>query len=214
MLKHYKLRITLTQCNLTSVLALLNKQCKQWAYVQESGKLEEKPHIHAYVVSSIKEDTLRTQYRALSKSSRGNKLYSLVKLSLEDSDEYAVEYLAYMMKEGSVVLQGIPTEWFDKAKLYDDLVKKEIKEKKEKKKSRTQRIFESFEKDRNARPDLHLYENMAEVIDWVVMFFVKEKVGVSVSTISTWTNTLMLQYDIAHHRTGVAGVVMRQLTVQ
>uniref|UniRef100_UPI004048978F hypothetical protein n=1 Tax=Flavobacterium sp. TaxID=239 RepID=UPI004048978F len=196
---HYKLRITLSACTESDVLALVKKQAgsNPLLFGHESGKLNEKPHFHFYLISDVKPDTLRTQYRKLVPSTGGNKLYSLVKLSFEENEEFAIKYIAYVMKETKwQELNNFPQDQLDLAKQYDEQVKKDIKEKKEKTLSRTKRIFKQFEEDMVTR----CLETYQDVIDWVIAFFILEKVSVSVSTISTWVNTLLLQYDIGGHR--------------
>lgn len=206
---HYKLRITLNSVNTGSVIELLEKDSKQgYAYVEEVSK-GEKEHCHCYVISDIKEATLRMHLRKLTSSTSGNKLYSLVKLDVEETEHIATEYLAYMMKEGEVLYKDFDNAWIEKAKQYDTQVKQELKEKKEKKKSRYQRIIEKFEKD---YPDRQ-YLDIHTVSNWVIEFFVNEQVNVSVSTLSSWVNTIMLRYDISEHRLSIVSVIIRQLTI-
>jgi len=204
---HYKLRVNLTHCKVDDVISLIDKQCKTYAYVMEKGTINGKPHIHAYLITSKKEDTIRTQYRKLTTSCQGNPLYSLGKLVVTEGKDYALEYLAYMLKEGDPTTKDFVGDWVSDAKAHDLVVKKEMKEKKIKKQSRTKRIFELFEKE-HPKTEGMVYHN---VIDWVILFFVREECNVSVSTLASWSNTLLLKYDIQKHRTTVSQLVHLQL---
>lgn len=134
-MKHYSLRISLTHCDITQCVALFDSVSTKYVYCVEKGKQEETPHTHVYLITNVKNDTLRTKIRKITMSARGNKLYSLKELSYEEAEGFAVEYLAYVMKEGKPEYVNIPEEWKKLASEYDDLVKTQMKEKKEKKKS-------------------------------------------------------------------------------
>lgn len=177
---HYKLRITLTECTVKDVIKYLSTY-ETYAYCFEKGKQEEKPHYHIYLVTDRKEDTIRTQLRKLSKSAKGNKLYSLKQLET-DEDKYAVEYLGYMLKEGEFTNVNIPEEVIIEAKAYDDQVKLEIKEKKEKKKNRYTRIVVEYEGD----------DDLENIFRHVCAVLLQEKTNVSQSTVTSWCNTLMM----------------------
>lgn len=186
MLTHYKLRITLTECDIKDVILYLSKY-KQYAYCFETGKKEEHPHYHIYLISDIKEDTMRTQLRKLSKSAKGNKLYSLKQLNL-DEGEYAIEYLAYMMKEGDFKNENIPESTIIEAKAYDDKVKVELKEKKEKKKNRYTKIVLEYAGVKGEGCFDDVFNHVVKVLE-------EEKTNISQSTITSWCNTLLLKTD-------------------
>lgn len=202
---HYKLRITLTNLNPTDVLELLDKQ-GIYCYVYETGKIEEHPHYHIYLITKMKNDTLRSQYRKMTGSKKGNQLYSLKELDVDEKEEIAVEYLAYMMKEGTVKYIG---EWSETAKAsartYDERVKLELKAKKEAKKSRYTKITESFLKDKEELEATGDALDSNYIIKWVIEFFKNEKCMVSTNTIESWCNTLLLKHlpsyqDELHNR--------------
>lgn len=190
---HYKLRITLTHCNPVKVLSLIDTISTEYAYVEENGEKQEQPHFHLYLISSSKEDTIRTKLRSLTKSARGNKLYSLVKLSIDDEESIAIEYLAYMMKKNPVSYVGVWVEdEIEKAKAYDESVKEEMKEKKEKRKSRFIRLDEAFTSDECYKSKTY---DSNYIIEFVIEFMSNEQSTVSVSTIESHCNTLLMRYD-------------------
>lgn len=193
---HYKLRVTLLECTYTEVDTLISKSSSIYGIVEEKGKQEENPHIHAYLVLDIKEDTFRTRLRKLTRSMRGNQLYSLKELQVSEEEPYAIEYLAYMMKEGTPTWVEIPSEVLEEAKQYDTNVKEEIKEKKEKKKSRYQRLTEGFELYCKEE-DLSLPSENVQ-LDYIIKFFRGERCQVSLSTLQTWLLTLKIQYSDPH----------------
>lgn len=141
---HYKLRVTLEECEADHVVALIGSVTTQYAYVKEIGHLNERPHMHLYLIvpPTVKPDTLRTKLRKLTGSARGNTLYSLGQLKFNTEEEdIAVEYLAYMFKEGEVVALGFTDAWLEKARAYDLQVKTEMQEKRKKKASRVTDII-------------------------------------------------------------------------
>lgn len=187
---HYKLRITLTHCDVAQCLALIAKQSSCYAHCVETGKQGEQPHVHFYILSNMREDTMRTQYRKLSKSAKGNKLYSLKKMYFTEGKDYALEYLAYCMKEGDFHSVQIPEDWLSEADKYDLKVKEDIVNKRIKKESRTKRIIREFDKNFQDRPNPYI----ADITNWLMDWFVKEECNVSVQTLTSWTNTLCLRH--------------------
>ena len=204
---HYKLRITLLNCSGEEATALVKKQSSdKYAICYEKGKQNEKPHLHCYLITKIKEDTLRTQIRKLSKSSRGNKLYSLKLLDVQENNTVATEYLAYMMKEGKFTHHSFTDDEIQGAKEYDETVKQEMKEKKEKRKSRFERITKAYVEADIKFPD------MGGIIRFVYDFFLQENCNVSVSTLESWSNTLAMRY-LPEHRDEIAFLIAKRLTI-
>lgn len=192
---HYKLRITLENTTMSEVLKIIEKQSgdNPYAYCEEVGHQNERPHTHIYLISDKKEDTIRTQIRKLTSSSRGNSLYSLNKLQFEEGEDYAIKYLAYMLKEGKVVLKGIPEEVRLLAEAHDEKVKEEMKEKRVKQKSKYKRIIADFEsKFKEKIENNQLW--IPEIIDFVIDFHVREESLCSQATIENYSNTLLIKY--------------------
>lgn len=208
-ISHYKLRITLIGVKPEDVLKVISTMCKDYSYVFEKGKQEEKPHYHFYLLTDFKNDTMRTKIRKLTGSKKGNKLYSLVKLEVEET--YAIEYLAYMMKEGEVKYIGKWSEEIkDEARCYDEKVKMEIKEKKENRKSRYKKILIAFEEK---FPSLDNVDCNA-VIMFVINYFGDcEDItnATSISTIESYCNTLLLKYNVSNYRSDLSTNIHKRL---
>lgn len=105
---------------------------------EESKK--DKPHCHAYFQSEMNDKTIRSQLRKM--TGGGNGAYSLKEVDIGD-DEHPIEYIAYMMKEDTdAEFVGIDDDTMDKARMYDEIVKKQLKEKKLSKKTQLQQVEE------------------------------------------------------------------------
>ncbi len=195
-MQHYKLRVTITHCTYDSVKKLLQTDCASWALVEEKGKIGELPHVHAYMLCNKKENTVRTHLRSLTTSCKGNKLYSLTKLEFDpDLGEYfACEYLAYMEKEGTVEYYNFSPEWIKQAIAHDLTVKEGIKEKKRKKLSRYKRITLDWEKF-SSENKISSHCLKSSIIDFTIDFLNNEGGNISLNTIISWCNTLLLKYD-------------------
>lgn len=208
---HYKCRITLDNTSMSEVLKLIEKQSGDYpfGYCEEIGSVNERPHTHIYLISDKKENTIRSQIRKLTNSSKGNSLYSLKQLKFEGDEEYAIKYLAYMIKEGKVVLKGIPEEVRLLAEAYDKKVKEDLKEKRVKQKSKYKRIIADFEdKFREKIEKNQLW--IPEIVDFVIDFHVREESLCSQSTIENYSNTLLLKY-IPEYRKSLASRVVDRL---
>lgn len=207
--RHYKLRITLTHCDIAQCVRIVEKQSKSFCYGIEKGKQGAQPHVHFYLITNKKEDTMRTQYRKLSKSAKGNQLYSLKKMHFTEGKDYAMEYLAYCQKELDFHKEFFQDheDWLLEAGEYDFKVKEDIKTRRVKKESRTKRIFQEFEEHFGDSPNPYL----TEITEWVMDFFVKEKCNVSVQTLTSWTNTLCLNYLTGDASTSYRSIMSRKI---
>lgn len=136
MLCPYKLRIDLETVSVDSVLNVV-KDSKCYAYVVE-GSQSENPHIHFYLLTEVKNLTLRARIRKLDIS--GNKAYSLKKLD----EDYPIEYFAYMMKEGKVTWVNVEDKYIQEATAYDLKIKQDMKKKKSEKLPVWKQIMESM----------------------------------------------------------------------
>lgn len=210
---HYKLRIKLIngitekQC-----LDVVGKRVNSYLYCREGDGIDIKHHLHFYLIlkeGDVKEPALRKGLRTLG---RGNQVWSLRQLDLEENP-YALKYLAYCTKEEDYQLVNFSQEWVNEAREHDIQVKEEMKqlkkERKEKKKSRYTRIMEQFEEQ---YPDTTKCD-MQLVIQFLIVFFVEEKSNTSVSTISSWTNTIMMKYNIGDYQYLLSALVSRQLSI-
>lgn len=206
---HYKLRITLSSdVPPEAAISCVDKYSSCYAFVLERGKVGERPHYHFYYISDKKEGTIRNGIRKMTGSCKGNQLFSMKQLDCDDGC-FAIQYLAYMMKEGDVKYVG---EWDDKvvaeAKTYDDKVKLEMKEKKEKKKGKYQRILEAFEaKFPDKRDTVQIYQ----VVQFMIEFYSTEEGMVSSMTIESYCNSLLIKYNIGNYRNIMSQRIIKRL---
>lgn len=119
----YKIRIDLGIVSLDSVVESV-RGYDALAYVVEGLKTEN-PHIHLLLTTTVKEKTLRARFRKL--GLKGNGGYSMKEMT----EEYPLEYMAYMLKEGKPVWLNFPPEKIEEAIAHDMKVKAEMKLKKE-----------------------------------------------------------------------------------
>lgn len=122
----YKVRIDLGIVSLDSVVGAVHGY-DALAYVVE-GSMTENPHIHLLLTTTVKEKTLRARFRKL--GLKGNGGYSMKEMT----EEFPLEYMAYMMKEGKPEWINFPPEKIEEAIAHDMKVKAEMKLKKESRK--------------------------------------------------------------------------------
>lgn len=210
-MNHLSLRLTYTtDCGYAEVLAYLKKQFKIFAICDEVGKSHERPHCHCYVLSDKKVDTHRKQVSKLTKLAKGNKLFSFVKIKykehIEIVDGYNINYLSYLQKQKTFVFEGIPANVEAASIEHQASVAEDLRLKKEKKESRYKRIVRLFEAE-NKVAEI----DCLTVINWTIEFFVKEECQVSVSQIETWTNTLLMKYNIDNYRSNLSTNICKRL---
>ena len=103
-------------------------------YGLESGI--ENPHVHIYMATQTIDTTLRPHFRHLG---AGNGFYSIKKLN----EQYPIQYLAYILKEDLTYVQsGIPPEIIEEARLHDEKVKQDLKNKKKERKTQLEKVEE------------------------------------------------------------------------
>lgn len=134
----WKLRCDLKISSVSSIVEYVRSCVNALAYVVE--KIDTNPHIHFWFTCS--EPPTRYKLRQLCGSGNGG--YSLKKMD----EEYPIEYLAYLHKEGSVVTEGIPQDILTQAVAYNAKVAADIAQKKKDKKSVWERIVEEYKIDR------------------------------------------------------------------
>ncbi len=115
----YKLRVDLSDLvPFRRVLSNLG-DCPSYAYVIEGGT--EHPHCHWYLESFLGAAGLRSRLRSM--GLRGNGSYSLTR----SREQHPIEYLAYLMKEGTPVFVGIPDSVLEKVRTFQaDFKKKSL----------------------------------------------------------------------------------------
>jgi len=146
--------------------------------------------MHCYIVTTTKQATLRASLRKLGLS--GNKSYSLKELDIGD-DGWAVEYLAYLLKEGKPKFVNIPQEVEDLVREYNERVVTEIKEKKEKKKTQLEQILALYE------PDEWSAFNDRDIAQIVINWFVEKQVLFREFQAKSIVQTILLRYIPAYH---------------
>lgn len=118
----YKLRVDWPNGQLPSVLYF---NSESFAICKEGGI--ENPHYHLFLKTHMKMPAMRATLRK--HNLRGNASYSLKKID----EEWPVEYLAYMMKEGDFTYTNIPEDIVEQFTEYDKKVKQQIADKKKRK---------------------------------------------------------------------------------
>lgn len=112
----YHVRIDGTRTQLSTTIRYLQKNSQEFGYAQEN--LEGKnPHVHCYVVTNVKNTTLRRKIReALDADGRppGNKSYSI-----SQKRKTTESLIHYCMKGGRFHRGTIPVEKIEAAKLYE-----------------------------------------------------------------------------------------------
>lgn len=116
----YKIRID--SHDRTAIKLLLDKYCDKFIIAFEGEEVN--PHCHGLIVTTAKQATIRSNLRKSFGS--GNGSYSMKELD----EEYPLEYLAYLVKEGDYYNSGVPDDLLQKAIEYDKDVKAQMKEKK------------------------------------------------------------------------------------
>lgn len=99
----YKLRIDME--NIQPILTTVLRDIEDYSYCQEVGPNGQNPHIHIYLRTTLKSDTLRKRVKKLSDYYPGNGFYSLAPLipdpDLNEQFPY-ISYHAYMLKQADV----------------------------------------------------------------------------------------------------------------
>lgn len=137
MITSYKLRIDL-DIEWDLIQEFLDTYVSMYALCFE--KMVDNPHCHLLIHSNENNRTLRSALRKI--GLKGNRAYSLVKI--KDNELFPIEYIAYMMKQGSVYMEQLPDEVLQEAKEYDTLVKAAIKKAKDNKTPIWRQILEEY----------------------------------------------------------------------
>lgn len=121
----FKGRIDLSAVSLDIVTEKVFVGCSEYAYVKE-GVLTENPHMHFFMKTVDKIETVRQRIKRLGLSGNGG--YSCKACS----DEYPIELLSYMMKEGQPFFWCIPEEILEQARNRQEEFLQQKKTRKEK----------------------------------------------------------------------------------
>lgn len=118
---HYKLRLT-SQDNMAYQAVKdmfrcqyerkIDQELSAYMYCVENNTTQPGQHMHFYLVTSTKQKTIRSRLRVL--GFKGNGAISLKVIP----DPPAIEYMAYMMKEGHFQIYGFDQEVVEEAEGY------------------------------------------------------------------------------------------------
>lgn len=125
--RHLNLRFTynhpscLMTCDDIIELFTVTTKPSYYAYVKEKV-LTNQAHLHLYVITEMKDATYRHHLR---QTGKGNQVFKCTEMK-KDIDPYAMEFLAYMQKEGELV-SNMPLDWLEKSKNHMLQIKSDLK---------------------------------------------------------------------------------------
>jgi len=175
----YKIRID--SHDRDNIKLLLGKYSDRYMLAFE-GESSENPHCHGLFASSAKPATIRSNLRK--QFGKGNGSYSMKELD----EEYPLEYMSYIVKEGNYIVHNIPTDIIEKAVEHDKQVKLEMKTKKENRKTILDQIIAKYNYEEDPPLDTH------QVIDNVIDFYKTERKPVREFAMVSNVQTLLLRY--------------------
>jgi len=162
----------------------------------------ENPHVHFFLIFHASLKSASASLRSLLRTNglRGNRSYSLKR----NDEEYPIEYIAYLMKEGKPKFHNIPQDILTEAKLYNEKVKSEIKEKKLNRRTQLQKIDEYlheehaylFDEEDKFPADLGRARN--QLLDAVLSYYVDSGTLMREFQVISIVQTLLLKYDSSY----------------
>lgn len=185
--KSYKLRVSLKDVSVDQAIRPI-QDCEHYAYVVE-GRNTTNPHMHFFLRTSVKEATIRDRYRKLGVIG-GNRLYSLTQLTQED--DYPVEYLGYLTKEGDVTWHNIPKEKIDAAYTYNAKVAKELLEKKKAKRPMVE-ILEEYVRTKGVLEGYFGDDLKVWIAKYIVEYHLENKMLIRRFAILAYVDTIYLR---------------------
>ena len=147
------------------------------------------PHVHYYIETDFKRDTLVKRIKKMKNYSPGNGFYSLRELT-PDEDGYT-KYLAYIIKDNDIQTKGFTSEELQTIRERNDLVVQEMKERKQKRKTVLQQIVEKYDYDN--KPPTHF--KPYRIISEVVSYYIEEEKLVREFLIVSQVQTILLKYS-------------------
>lgn len=167
-MSHYKLRVTWskTDCSFETFDKMIFTHCPKYCHVNEGDGERVEKHTHYYLITNVKEIKLRKLFRAALGTSgcKGNAVYSLSELAIEEDQEYAIEYLAYMTKEGTIFNDGIPPEVIEEATLHHKAVRANQRAERALKKSQLASLTELVQNNWNIPKDEFMVDKKGETL--------------------------------------------------
>jgi hypothetical protein len=181
-MEHFKLRIKVNEMTVSVevMLEMIPKQALEYASVFESH--DTNPHYHFYLITDKKESAIRAQLRKIGK---GNACWSLKQLDIDEkcicTKQYAIQYMAYMCKEGRPCWVGFCECSVDIAMKRSEEISSSISKKREdKKKSQLQLIQEyvntKFEEHKQVWslncPPTAIYDQTNSLVHLVLQYYI------------------------------------------
>jgi len=198
-MQSYKLR---TDDITDSLVKDLSHDASSLLYCRERGTNDLNLHYHWFIRTDVQNATLRARIRK--HGLKGNGSYSLKKLE----EDYPIEYIAYVLKEGDYVsVKGITEELLSQAKEYDQKVKNDIKATKEAKKKTIDKLKDYIketmsQEEYEASLFTDSYPTRSRVthvtykliMSHVIQFHISNGLLIRRSMVTTYTDTLMTMY--------------------
>lgn len=202
----YKLRVDLAYASLDNVLSVISKYSNRYAYVVEGDPPNR--HIHMWFVSQDNHQTIRKGVKKVV-SGKGNAVYSLKECypADDDIDEYPINYLAYMCKEGLCKFVNIPESIEQSAREYQLAFVQKMRDKAKSKLN----IFDSIEQEllsilieyqdgyvlKYPERNPNGFQNTLTrdyVVDFVLRYVRDHKIMYRHFCVVSWCQTLCLRY--------------------
>lgn len=200
----FKLRTTHKVVSFTDTLPVIRSLCEVYAYCHEGG--DTNPHCHWYLETSRQMPAIRARLRKLQE---GNRFYSIKTLD----EQYPLDYLAYMMKEGDFHFDRLPPEVIEDVKARQEEVKNGILDKKQNRRRVIDILFDLVtETYPNAEFDSDSYSKL--IIPIVVDYHLEKNITIRPGQIEAYVLTILLKKSAkqkAHYMKAVYDKVYRTL---
>lgn len=180
-MKAYKLRVTLTGgVKYEDILDIVQQYSPEVYMGCYEVSKNDKPHSHWYLELDCSAESVRARIRAL--AGKGNRIYSMKALD----EKTPIKYLAYLLKDGDCVIQGIPEDILQQAVVENARIKDDIITKKKQPK-----VFEILLEECN-----HLmfcdHDPRVEVSTIVVNYYIREQKLINFFQLKNIVQTIMV----------------------
>jgi len=180
-----------------------------YSFVYEDNEDGTNPHVHFYLETKLKNDSLRKRVKMLKDYRKGNGFYSLRELQPGDNEEFPyLKYHAYMAKIAQPEYVG-----FERARLsrlrdavaeYNRNLKEELKARRLARKTIVQQISEYYEYDQNAP------ESTEQIAIDVINFYLEKGKLVRKFAMVSQVQTIALKY-VPRYRSVLLYSIMRDV---
>lgn len=192
-MEHYHIRLDTDQVEILQ--QILKEDYEQLLYCFELAKVTNKPHIHAYVVTSLKVQALRKRIKSFDfKQGR----YSLSIVDQRDCEfgnhMYSLKLLAYITKDGEYLNEGIPEEVLEKAIAQEKELKKNYKEACKKKKNIIDELVDYVKTQvEKFPPGPKEKVHINSIMLFVLQYYVEKQMIVRRAMIQAYSDTIYLR---------------------